>query len=223
MNTRRFLKAEGSALLLAGRYDYYLNDVLQPISESWAYYENTGGEVVVDSSRQAGNLSLRSRATCVGEGFDRVLVEWRAAESILSLYDLVDQRCYWQLNGGDTLMLPLADLPIYPLMRVYTGAVIKQLAHRGGSTKIIVPDIRLETPGTQKLQPHYSERHCAFIAAEEIHIQDRRQQCEQWTFIGDQYTSDSRFWLDAKSNLLRYSWQQTPDQMWRVDRVVVES
>ena len=219
MNTRRFAKAEGSAVLAAGRYDYFLNDVLQPISESWQCFENGDGELVVDSTRLAGSLALRSRAISIGNSFDHVLIEWNAEESIKAFYHLSQQCCCWQSTGGNELRLPVSGAVIYPLMRVFTGAVIAQLAQLGGSGKVIIPDIRLQTSTEGKLQPHYSERSCAFVAEDEIYIQNRKQVSERWTFIGDQYSSDSCFWLDANRNLLCYSWSQGPEQLWRVERV----
>jgi hypothetical protein len=218
MNISSFMKAEDGAIHSAGRYDYYLNDVLQPISETWQCFKNSRGDLVTDSAREAGQLRLRSRAIAAGEGFKQVLVEWRADDTIQALYKLTEQCCYWQINGGDELEFNLIAAPIYPLMRVYTGPVMKQLARAGGTT-IIVPDIRLDIPPRKKLRPYTTERRSGFLGQDEISIQAQQVSCERWSFIGDQYLSDSRFYLDAGGNLLCYSWLQAEGQMWRVERV----
>jgi len=222
MNTGVFAKAANAVISSAGRYDYYLNEVLQPVIETWQCYNNSCGELVIDSSRQAGELTLRSRAICVEDNVTQVLVEWHAEDSIQALYDYNAQQCHWQINAEAQQILALTPSPIYPLMRVFTGAIIKRVAQLGGNAPIIVPDIRTDTLGNQKLRPYRATRSCAFIADEEIRIQGGKYRCGCWSFIGDQYGEGSRFWLDAHNNLLRYSWLQAPGQAWRVDRVEVK-
>ena len=222
MNTEMFEKAADTEIQSAGRYDYYLNEVLQPVSETWQCYNNSRDELVIDSSRLAGELTLRSRAICVADDLVQVLVEWHAEDSIQALYDLSAQQCHWQINADAEQMLPLPVAPVYPLMRVFTGGVIKRVGQLGDNAPIIVPDIRPDSPLSQKLRPYRATRRCAFIAEEDIHIQGVKARCARWSFIGDQYGEDSRFWLDTQSNLLRYSWLQSPGQAWRVDRVVLK-
>ncbi len=222
MNITVFAKAESGEILSAGRYDYYLNEVLQPVSETWQLYNNSRGELVIDSCRQAGELTLRSRAICVDDDLTQVLVEWHDEHSVQALYDLSAQQCHWQINADAEQVLSLPAAPVYPLMRVFTGGIIKRVAQLGGNAPIIVPDIRPDTLANQKLRPYRGTRRCAFIADEEIHVQGAKYRSACWSFIGDQYGEDSRFWLDTQSNLLRYTWLQAPGQAWRVERVAVK-
>lgn len=223
MNIEGFATAETGVALSAGRYDYYLNNVIQDISETWAVFENSRGEILIDSCRRAGGLMLRSRAVCVGDEFEQVLVEWCADHKIQALYKPFEQCCIWQINDDVEREFPLPVAPIYPLMRVYTGAVIKRIADLGGSAQIIVPDIRLDTAPDKKLQPTVSERRSALLADDDIFLEGRRHKCQRWSFIGDQYDKSSEFWLDAEGNLLCYSWLQAAQQRWRVQRAAIAS
>ncbi len=223
MNTDRFAAAEAGIVLSTGRYDYYLNNVMQNVSETWTIFEDKRGEIIVDSSRRAGDITLRSRAVCVADEFEQVLVEWHADDKIQALYSSSEQCCTWQINDCVELLFPLPVTPIYPLMRIYTGAVIKRIADLGGCAQIIVPDIRLDIAPEKKLQPYVSERCSAFLADDEIFLKGRQQKCQRWSFMGDQYDKGSEFWLDAKGSLLCYSWLQAPEKHWRVEKVVLDT
>ncbi|MFT5889816.1 MAG: hypothetical protein ACI9BO_002644 [Zhongshania sp.] len=212
--------AENAVAEAAGKYLYFKNDELQPIVETWQQYRNTVGEKIIHSTRQLdGVFRLTSQALVSASLFTQVSMQWQSEHTVDAVYDTDNKQCYHQLDAGKSMSLALPDAPIYPLMRVYTGALIKHISRLGGEADIVIPDIRPNNSANEKLLPLLSTRRCEFHGNEEIILAGEKLACERWSFIGDQYSSDSEFWLSAEGLLLRYCWPQDDISNWRVELV----
>ncbi len=213
--------ANGDRRQAGGEYCYYKNGVRQAIIERWWQWQDAAGEYWLASDRELDSgLCISTRARLQSGRVVEASVRWQGDCLIEARFDRAAGLCFWQRDGGElqSIALPSAA-PLYPLMRIYTGAVIKELAELGGEADIVIPDIRPQTPSAEKLQPLLSSRRCALLADDTIVIAGRQLAAEKWRFVGDQYSDDSVFWLSHSGRLLRYSWQQDPETAWRVELV----
>ncbi|WP_372865476.1 hypothetical protein [Spongiibacter sp.] len=212
----------GEPLQARGEYRYYKNGQLQPIAESWRQGGDAAGERWLESERCIDSgLIIASRANLRGNLVSRVSLSWRAASCVIEAhYDRERGLCQWQLAGGESQSMAIPPaVPLYPLMRIYTGAVIKELAELGGEADIVIPDIRPQTAEREKLQPLLSRRRCQYLGTADIDLQGRVRRAEKWRFSGDQYRAGSEFLLSDSGRLLRYDWQQDAQSQWRVELV----
>lgn len=224
--TRIWYSVPGDETLVdKGEYIYYENDVRQPISEHWLQSENNQGDTVIRSWRQAGD-SVRLSAYAEYRDGRRVLASlcWEEGDCrIHADYDLMAGSCYWQRGDSerwfDSEKLELESVLVYPLMRIFTGEIIRDIANNNGSDNIVVPDIRPDTLTADKLKPLLSGREVRLIAEDELAVSGGVETASCWEFTGDQYTPGSKFYLDINDRLLRYCWSQSERSHWRVELV----
>lgn len=102
------------------------------------------------------------------------------------------------------------DLPttaiFFPLMRCYTGKMIRHIVAQGGMATVIVPDIRDPYNRDTVLLPLFEERTAQKLSEETILIGDQTYQTEVFSYIGGAYDDAARFWL-VGDMLVRYVFQ----------------
>ncbi|CAA0081226.1 Uncharacterised protein [Zhongshania aliphaticivorans] len=208
----------GGKALAAGEYVYYLNDELQAIKEQWCRYEQDGGIELIESSRALTDVfELRSQAILSEGMFKQVRIQWRAEQDVDVFYDNEAGVCYRQIDGQEQPETVLPAGPIYPLMRIYTAALIQHIAKCGGNTQVVIPDIRPASSAQEKLLPLLTSRQCEYLGDEVISTETMEIPCERWTFKGDQYSSGDLFYINRAGILARYCWQQDSQSQWRVE------
>ncbi len=212
--------------MLAGSYLYSLNGESVDIQETWLIDGDLSGECRIVSTRRAGDVELQVDATqCVGL-VERFEVHWRDADGVIDAkYDVKDGAPIVEWLDQDTqrsedIRPPqffANDLPLfYPLLRVFTGPIIRSLIARGGEGLVLLPNIETSTARSDLLRPLCSVRHAGIAGEQESLVGEGDTAAQLCTFVGGHYDEKSRFWLAADNLLERYEWQQAPDQLWEV-------
>lgn len=216
-----------ASLIDSGVYHYRLNGEPAAVEERWQRHRLAGGDLRVSSSRSAPGVALTVDALVRDEQVRRFDVVWRAAgrPELRAAYSLSPQRVLVERRvGGAAAQAEELPLPpgqasplLFPLMRIFAGPVIAQLLDNGGRGVVVLPFIADPAAQARLLRPTASEREARLVAAdEELELAGAQFRCRQCQYLGDQYGTDSRFWLAGDNMLVRYRWQQAPGQDWEV-------
>jgi hypothetical protein len=212
-------------LRLRGCYQYLCNGTATDIEESWALVRTDRHTEIVASrvapstgtrlevrSRQTGNvfttceLSLHRQHDGANE---TTSAHYRFNQGELSVA--------WQQGNQQKQRREPAFKAIFsPLMRIYTGPVIRQLAERG-ATDVCVPWIRDPNQREQLLLPQFSERQARSLGPVETEVDGQPCTSEVFEYSGGEYQPGTHFRVDNQDVLLRYSWQQDADTCWEVN------
>jgi hypothetical protein len=105
---------------------------------------------------------------------------------------------------------------ISPLMRIFLGPAIRQVAERGqgGPIPVLVPYLENPRDTARLLGPAFDTRQASLQGEETIVLHGRGVRAERWRYLGNRYDEQSQFWLDADGLLLRYRFQQAADLVW---------
>lgn len=210
----------------AGTYQYLLNGVPMDIEESWRRRQQAPGEWWVSSQRRAGGVEIAVDASVVDGLVTGFVVTWqgntakfRADYTLLANRVRIERTC----NGADpeSMDIPVRnDKPaplLFPLMRIFAGSLIAELLDRGGVGHVLVPSIVDPESREKLLTPLVSERSACVVEANvTLQSDGLSRQCRRCEYQGDQYGPGTEFWLGDDNLLLRYSWQQSPQQHWDV-------
>lgn len=209
-----------------GSYRYRLNGEIAPVEESWTLTESTGCVQFVESRRTAGDVSLAVTAELASGRVQSCDVEWQSASvpCVHARFELTGPGVIWRRTVGNSAAEGLVssesreEVLLYPLMRIFTGPVIRTLARTGGEGQVLVPDISIADQA-ELLLPDVSIRKA--VCEGEDHLKEHPGiSCQRWLFIGGQYGETARFWLDEQSRMLRYRWLQSESQLWEVDLAI---
>lgn len=211
--------------LAEGCYQYYRNDQLMPVVEPWTIHRLPDGRLVTRSERDSSTFGNRLRVHSISSasGIDEFEVEWlrlsdNATEKLSALYRIEQGSIEVTRSGvlGETEVLS-APLPagcvISPLMRIYTGSVIRQLL-KAGRSQVLVPWIRDPNNLDRLLEPLFSEREARFQEEGAVAVGEELFSAQRFEYYGGEYEPGTLFWLDDKDVLLRYRWQQDEDTVW---------
>jgi hypothetical protein len=110
------------------------------------------------------------------------------------------------------------DAIFFPLMRCYSGKVIRQIVAQGGSATVIVPDIRDPYNKETVLLPLFEERTAQKLSDETITIDGTDYDTEVFSYVGGAYDDAARFWLVGEM-LVRYTFEDWDVQLveWQRD------
>ena len=209
-----------------GQYLYYLNGTLAEIEEHWIAKPQQQNTTLVRTHRKVPGLLISVEAILAGKEVTSFEVIWAAEgkDEIKAIYSRQESTLMFSRSVGELAThvssdLPTMDGPVvpYPLMRVFTGAVIQQLAQAGGEARVLVPAIDEPDNPQALLLPKISLRRV--IQGDAVMLERANGAsvaCEQWQFIGGQYDARARFWLDDSGRLQRYCWQQDDDRCWDI-------
>ncbi|QFU76470.1 hypothetical protein EY643_12825 [Halioglobus maricola] len=206
-----------------GSYLYLLNDEPVPVKETWSVTRLDEGALAIASERAAPGIAIRVAARVVRGQLSEFDVDWQAdgANPIRARYRL-DVNSGWcgcrEIDGNVEDFTPLgSELVGYPLMRIFTGSVIAELAAARGAGQVLVPSIGSPQELDTLLLPDISRRAVHLLGTEDLqNPAGSITPCERWQFIGGQYTEDAAFWLNSGGRLARYTWHQSPEQRWDV-------
>ncbi|MEP5568848.1 MAG: hypothetical protein ABJN62_13495 [Halioglobus sp.] len=209
-----------------GRYRYYLNGDLAEIDETWQCERLPCGQFNVRSSRKVSGLTIDVQATVGAVGTRACKVSWSATGRpvIAASYEVDGDRIAFMRSVGPDATHNSSHLPVlngasvlYPLMRVFTGPAIRQIAEQGGEGTVLVPSISSPDHAESLLLPDISTR--AVTALGECQLTKMNGEavnCTLWQFVGGQYGNEARFWLNENDLLQRYCWDQSDSVRWDV-------
>jgi hypothetical protein len=219
---------EGYEKVDAGEYLYRLNGQLADVTETWARYRNEAGNYLVESERRAPGMLLKVAAHIEKNELNRFLVQWSAddAPELQASYLLSSDSLTVEMSevglGTNSIRSELQHntrYQLFPLMRIFSGAVISQLLSRD-SGMVVVPDIRDPANRQNLLQPLISDRSAKVLHAETISVEGVEYSTRCCEYVGGQYTEGGRFWLSESDLLVRYTWQQSDELFWDVSVVI---
>jgi hypothetical protein len=212
--------------LPAGRgcYRYLCNDEPAGVEETWEI-QHRDGECHIQSVRFARSINTRLRVRSVhrDENFSSCSLHWRrqltdqAVEvSADYCFDSRGASAYIH-NGSEEIEWhePDPDFLFSPLMRIYNGPVIRTLCARGES-RVLVPWIKNTEQVEKIFHPDYSVRQAQLVRDTELRIGGNTLACKEYEYNGGEYQPGTRFWVDPKGVMLRYSWQQDQRARWEI-------
>lgn len=217
-----------SAVTDSGIYHYELNGEPQDILEHWQSQAQPDGRTLISSARVVPGLDLQVEAVAAQGVVERCELRWLAQgqpELVAQYYfedgGLVVSRTE---GGGSTVRRHLAidsmiqPAPLLsPLLRVFAGPLVARLLDMGGSGSVVVPAIGDPAAREELLLPRISERRARVLEPKaELTLGGERFVCRCCEYEGDQYGPGTRFWLGEDDLLLRYNWEQSPQQRWNV-------
>ena len=201
---------------LEGQYRYLHNGAPAPVQETWTVSHESAVRTRVESIRQAPGIEVQVTATLQAGAVCACSLIWKSEQlgELGAEYLCQEDGIRFQRDdGSDSQLLPHpADgvIILYPLMRIFTGPVIRAVAERGGKALVLVPFIGDPEDRGRLLSPDLSWREVRRLADGDDHHGD----C--WQFIGGQYDESARFWLGREDTLSRYHWQQDGTGAWDV-------
>ncbi|WP_337879435.1 hypothetical protein [Rheinheimera sp.] len=228
----------GYQLTEQGCYRYRLNGQLQAITEPWIKAQNSEGQCLTQSARFIEHLQAALLVTqrqqspqfCAqnpsvpGNFYSEIRWQQQGHNDISALYQFCQQTRQLQLLRTDDTGLSNSQLHkpeaflYFPLLRVFSGQVIQQLA-LSGPLSTLVPDINKPADRTTLLQPTETVRSSTLIAEEVIEMGGQPYRAQRYRYLSERYQAqdDASFWIDNKGLLLKYHWQQNPQQFWQVE------
>ena len=210
-----------------GVYHYLLNGEAQAITEVWERRRLPSGEWLVQSSRRVPGLDIRVEARLTEGLVTGCELQWLAQgqDALIGSYTLNDNSLLVSRSDGAQALAneniefdaSTATPLLSPLLRVFVGPVISRLLETEGLGQVVVPFIGDASARERLLRPQVSERR-ARVLTEGVTLQlaGADFSCRLCEYQGDQYGPGTRFWLAEDQLLLRYQWQQAPDQQWDV-------
>ena len=214
-------------LVDSGVYHYRLNGQETAVEERWQRRRHASGEWQVSSSRRAPGLEILVDARVNAGLVTSFDVAWcqPGSPDIHAEYGLaadrvvVSRRVSTEAAATEEVLLHVGAAPplLFPLMRIFTGPLIARLLEGAGKGAVVLPAIADPADRAALLRPVLSQREARVVEEGiELELAGARFQCSRCEYLGDQYGPGSWFWLGADELLVRYQWQQSPQQHWDV-------
>jgi len=210
----------------SGVYHYLLNGQATQIREHWQRSRQPSGEWLVNSGRSAPGVNIEVEARVTAGLVTQFEVIWRAGEGpgLRAQYTLQDKavdvaRTEGAVTEHEAVSLDSSKTAplLSPLMRIYAGPLIARLLAMGGRGAVLLPFIGDPADQERLLRPQVSRRQARVLEADvELQLGGADFRCRVCEYSGDQYAAGTRFWLAEDDLLVRYQWQQGPDQQWDV-------
>ena len=207
-----------NAILRAqGTYEYGCNGAPTGVREPWRIDELSDGTLLIHVERDAQVFGTTILLAAVCEAplaalsFRRVEILLTNQHTVCALYEFNGMSVTFTRTLNDeapqreTFALP-DNAVVAPLMRVFLGATIQQVAARGrgDSVPVLVPYLENPQDAERLLRPTFDLRRA-------IKLSDG-----SWQYPGERYDEQSQFWLDDDGLLLRYRFQQDADTTWEI-------
>lgn len=221
-----------------GCYRYQLNGLQQGIAEPWVIAQNPRGQRLIHSARFVESLdavllvaqqqqqpqAMKQNHPVQSSFYSEI--RWRQAgmADISQLYQFSQHNGLLRLSrlddtGSSNNQFEKTEPFLYfPLLRVFSGPVIRQLA-LCGPLPTLVPDINTPSDRNTLLQPTENLRSAQLLAEEQLLLDGQRYQAQRYHYVSERYQpqDEAAFWLDNRGLLLKYGWQQNPQQYWQVE------
>ena len=201
-----------------GSYQYLCNGVLEWVQESWEREPLGRNGWRVKSARDAGNVTISIEALQIGRQVREFTANWesksRAPLEVRFAIEggaLVVERNDDGVQTSSEQKLGEPAL-LFPLMRVFMGPLILELAERDGECSVILPEVGVPGGDPALFTPHFSNRTAQLLGEEEVD----GLMLARYRYIGDQYDESAGFWVDNDELLARYRWTQEGEKEWDV-------
>lgn len=205
--------------IASGNYAYYLDGEDTSITESWTIDKDADGKIIVHAIRDAQVFQSRIEVSAIkqsglitsfqvtwengGDGMVRhVHTDYQISQDIVNVSRAV--------NGNKksyTFNYPIMPI-ISPLMRVFMGDAIVKLSKQAEGATVLIPNITDPTNAGTLLLPKIEQRQAKMLHAEELELAGQSISGDCYSYTGELYDENARFWLDEHFTLLRYTWGQ---------------
>lgn len=201
--------------LASGIYTYYHNDKPTGAVEQWSIHQQPDESQLIRvdrDARQPHNMSLLLEALRGSSGqIERFDVYFMAGSAkplkasyiFFDGYVTVGRTLQDGQRRDEQIVLP-SNVVIYPLMRVFTGPVIRQAAAQQGSVPVFLAWI--SDPADERFLSGMIDYRTANLVEP-----TSAQTTQAYQFTGGSYDSNARFWLDEHDMLLRYVYKKSED------------
>lgn len=199
-----------------GAYIYYNNGQLTDVRETWSIHTNADSSYIINTERLApsfgSHIIIESHHTADDHITD-FTVEWYntspgAVQHATAHYQIADfinaERTVDGQPYHHQLPRPL-KLTAMPLMRIFTGQVIRDLIAFDGEASVLVPNITNPADSGILLSPLIETRRAVLINRDPIEINGLAHIAACYQYTGGNYDESARFWINPAGRLLRYT------------------
>lgn len=201
-----------------GTYIYYSSGQLTDIRETWLIHTNSDSTYIINTDRLApsfgSHIVVESHHTADHHITD-FTVEWHntspgAVNHATTHYQITDFIHAERTVDGqfDHHQLPRPPkLAVMPLMRIFTGQVIRDIIALGGEASVLVPNITNPADPAILLAPLIETRRAVLLNNDPLDINGKTYPANCYQYTGGNYDESARFWLNPAGHLLRYTHQ----------------
>lgn len=190
-----------------GRYDYWREGVAVA-QETWRAEPLPCGGTRTTCRRDAGAFGIVLQVSVDATAHEQACVFTlvRDGQTTHGRYRRMQSGILWQ-RGQDTawhLVAAPASAHLFPLMRVFTGAMVLALRELGGTAAVVTPSIATLDDAASVFCPLVSTRTLGLCA----------DGSGQWLLSGGPYEHFARLSLDAEGRLTAYDWTGPDGAAW---------
>lgn len=214
-----------------GTYEYFLNGKPSGVSENFNVAHLPDGSRITISERNTSIYGTKVYLNSEQNGekfkhFEIQITNENNAEvaDVRAIYKFSDDEFYstryrnLQKTDDEIFKLP-AGCVIFPLMRVFQGGAILQVAENAKPTTVLVPSIENPNDAENLLKPTFDERRAEFIGRESIAFYQENSiavEADIYKYFTKHYDENSRFWINNDGLLIAYRFVQSSDKIWEV-------
>jgi hypothetical protein len=217
--------------IASGVYQYMKDAQPAGVLEHWSIHQLPDASQIIrvdrDGRQSAFRISLLSETLRAADGHiersdirlyypaAEVMQEARATYNFTAAQVEIGRMPNAGERFDEVMALP-PNTVIYPLGRIFTGSVIKQLvAQHDGKAMVFVPNIT-DLRSERLLVGIVEERSARLLGDETIEFNNKTVATKRYQFIGGSYTQDAMFWVDEQDTLIRYRYPAPDDHTWTV-------
>ncbi|WP_371189384.1 hypothetical protein [Thalassotalea maritima] len=199
-----------------GHYHYQLNQQEVGIQEPWQILENDQVSIIRSVryvKDQAIALAVVNHTTSVAQTIDIHFKPCDGAD-VLAQYSVTGDG-HWhvsQRHCGDLFKYSghVRNGAVYPLLRVFTGNMLQHCQSKDDQPcPVLLPDIRVQASGNNKLKPHIDWRYSRCV--------EETEKGRKFTCSSQHYDEgNAHFYVNQDNILDFYQWQQDEAQLWQV-------
>ncbi len=213
-----------------GLYHYWRNGSLSDVRETWVSTPWPAGRRRVHSVRTAPSFGSTLAVTAVmhGDHLEWFEVQWHntspgAVPQASAHYTMHDHSVQVQrvVNGITQPTLEIARPPhvvVSPLLRVFHGPAIRQLAAQGAGQlwPVLVPYIEDPRQAERLLTPVIDQRGAQDLGEDTALVDDQPVAVRRYAYLSGRYTDKAVFYLTPAGVLARYTFAESADLTWDV-------
>ena len=203
--------------ITSGNYAYYLDGKDTSITESWTIDKDDQGKIVVHAIRDAQVFQSRIEVSATkqsglitsfqvtwengGDGMVKhVHTNYQISQDVVNVSRAVNGN-----KKSHTFNYPTPPI-ISPLMRVFMGDTIVKLSKQDDGATVLIPNITNPMNTGTLLLPKIEQRQAKMLHTEELELVGRSISADCYSYTGELYDENARFWLDEHHTLVRYTW-----------------
>jgi hypothetical protein len=212
-----------------GSYSYSLNGAPAAITETWCIETLANERRITVSERHAPQYGSRLRVEALeSEGrITRFEVAWAnsgqgavpdARATYIAHPEAVEVSRFVEGRATAETYPVNGPLVISPLLRIFMGPVIRQVAAlgQGRPVNVLAPWILDPADRDRLLTPKFEPRSARRLGADTVPLGASRRPADKYTYVGETYDDTAEFWLDDSGLLLGYRFTQNQIGQWEV-------